>query len=154
VSGRRFGVVGLCGRQRLARNEFALEGRVFDEVPDEEVPAPAGYPRPGHVFGDEFIGKSVEQSSTGVEVLEHLPMPGGIRTAAFDDVRAVFAMTARRVNELSVSSERDLERIPEVDGHTPVQDECLTVNRHFERLPVGRDRKRPYSTGVSVGRRI
>jgi hypothetical protein len=70
------------------------------EVVDEHVPTPAGHSGLLHVCGGELRGQAVVRPAERGEALEHLAMSGGVRTPARDDVTAVLAVGADRLEEL------------------------------------------------------
>jgi hypothetical protein len=106
--------------QGLLRHQFAVEGGVLGEVPDEQVPAGA---RDGHrVAGRrgladrrrvEAIGQPLVQSLDRAEAVELLRVARRLRVCPRDDVAAVRPVFARGADELPSARQCRRQVVPQ-----------------------------------------
>jgi hypothetical protein len=102
--------VSLSRRQRLALGQLAVEVGMLREVVDQHVSPSAGHAGLLDVRGGELRGQAVVRSAERGEALEHLPVARRLRASARDDVTAVLAVGADRLEELPALGQRLAER--------------------------------------------
>ena len=77
--------------QWLFPNQLARESRMFDEMPDEQVPATASQPAPPDRFCGELSRETIEEFDYRLERVKHLSITRRRCVPALDDVPTVWA---------------------------------------------------------------
>lgn len=130
----------LFGRQRLASHKLAREIGVFREVTHHEVATTTRERGGVDVLGGERRRKRVEQVPESLERVEHPAVARRLHTPARDDVAPVGAVCTGGANELAMSCERVVERLPEGYGLGSGQFVCATGDRDRHPIRITSDR--------------
>jgi hypothetical protein len=105
--------------QGLAARERTVERGMFGQVADDHVAPAPGQALDVEVRRGEPLREAGVQRLERAERVEHLPVSLGGRRPARDDVAAVRAVPAGRVDELAIFDERPVQRPPEPDSLPP-----------------------------------
>lgn len=100
---------------------------MLDEVPEQEVSAPAGEAGAGEVRGHELLGELSVERHQVPEGVEDLPVSPGVGVAPLDRVTAVLAAVPDGVGEGVAARQRFPEFRPQRGGLRPRQPEVAVA---------------------------